>query len=80
MSGAGALARLQADFAAALAADGDAGFASRLAGEPSLALRRLGIYRRAVEANRRGALRSAYPVVARLVGEGFFAEAAKSVK
>ena len=77
MSGGEALARLQAEFAAALVAEGDPGFASRLSGEPSLALRRLAIYRRAVEANRRGALRSAYPVVARLVGEAFFAEAAR---
>lgn len=77
MSGAEALARLQAEFAAALVAEGDEEFASRLAGERSLALRRLAIYRRAVEANRGGALRSAYPVVARLVGEAFFGEAAR---
>lgn len=34
------------------------------------------IYRRTLRANRRDALRTAHPVVARLVGEAFFAEAA----
>jgi hypothetical protein len=37
---------------------------------------RLAIYHRSALANRRGALAAAYPVVARLVGESFFGEAA----
>jgi hypothetical protein len=79
MSGGPALGSLQEAFAAAVAGDdGPAGdFLPHLAGEPSLAGRRLAIYRRAIAANRLGALRAAYPVVARLVGEGFFGEAAR---
>jgi hypothetical protein len=77
MSGAPALGRLQQAFAAAVARGGDGeAFASHLAGEPSLARRRLAIYRRAIEANLGRALRGAYPVLARLVGDGFFDEAA----
>jgi len=69
------LAGLQADFAAALAG-GDAGeFVAHVAGDPATALARLAVYRRAIAANRSGALLAAYPVVARLVGESFFAEA-----
>ena len=37
---------------------------------------RLAIYHRSARANRAGALAAAYPVVKRLVGEAFFAEAA----
>lgn len=71
------LARLQADFAAALLG-GDAGpFAAHLAGDPATALARLAVYRRAIAANRNGALRSTYPVAARIVGDAFFAEAAR---
>lgn len=79
MSGAPALRRLQEEFAAAVARDGGEGeaFAPHLAGEPSLAQRRLAIYRRAIAANLRRVLRAAYPVVARLVGDGFFDEAAR---
>lgn len=79
MSDAPALARLQQAFAGAVAGEGAGAeaFAIHLAGEPSLALRRLALYGRAIEANRRGALRSAYPVVWRLVGDGFFDEAAR---
>jgi hypothetical protein len=79
MSGGRALGSLQEAFAAAVAGDdGPAGdFLPHLAGEPSLARRRLAIYRRAIAANRRSALYGAYPVVARLVGDGFFGEAAR---
>lgn len=79
MSGTPALGRLQEAFAAAVAGSGGEGeaFAPHLAGEPSLARRRLGIYRRAIESNLRRALRCAYPVLARLVGDGFFDEAAR---
>jgi hypothetical protein len=70
------LARLQADFAAALEG-GDAGeFVAHLAGEPATVLARLAVYRRAIAANRHRALLAAYPVVARSVGDAFFAEAA----
>lgn len=70
------LARLQADFAAALAG-GDAGeFVAHLAGDPATGLARLAVYRQAIVANRHGALLAAYPVVARIVGDAFFAEAA----
>lgn len=44
---------------------------------PDGAARQLAIYRRAVTANLVGALRGAHPVVVRLVGDGFFHEAAK---
>jgi len=79
VSGPPALARLEEAFARAVAGEGASGeaFEAHLAGEPALALRRLAVYRRAIEANRRGALRAAYPVVARLVGDGFFDEAAR---
>jgi Putative DNA-binding domain len=79
MNGAPALDRLQEAFAAAVAGSGGEGeaFAPHLAGEPSLARRRLGLYRRAIESNLRRALRCAYPVLARLVGDGFFDEAAR---
>jgi len=73
----GPLARLQAQFASALAGDDATAFAGHLAGDTALALRRLAIYRDAIAANRLGALRSAFPVVARLVGDGFFDEAAR---
>lgn len=77
MTGAGDLAGLQAAFASAVTGGDGAAFAGHLAGDPALALRRLAIYRDAIAANRRGALRSAYPVVARLVGDAFFGEAAR---
>lgn len=77
MTGTGALARLQAAFASAVTGGDEAAVAAQLAGDPALARRRLAIYREAIGANRRGALRSAYPVVARLVGEAFFDEAAR---
>jgi hypothetical protein len=71
------LGRLQSDFAeAVLGGDGRA-FATRLSGEPGMAQRRLALYRDAILANRAGALRAAFPVVARLVGDAFFGEAAR---
>jgi len=76
MSRSEALARLQADFAAALEGRDARGIVGHLAGDPAVALARLAVYRRAIVANRNGALRAAYPVVARIVGESFFAEAA----
>jgi hypothetical protein len=71
------LAGLQQAFAAAVAAGDGEAFAPHLAGEPGLARRRLAIYARAIAANRRSALRAAFPVVERLVGDGFFGEAAR---
>jgi len=79
MTGTRALARLQADFAGAVTGGDEAAALAHLAGDPALARRRLAIYREAIDANRRGALRSAYPVVARLVGEAFFDEAARQL-
>jgi hypothetical protein len=58
------LESLQRDFLAAVLA----------AAEPADA--RLAVYHRGARANRGGALALAYPVVARLVGDSFFAEAA----
>jgi hypothetical protein len=67
----------QKAFADALSSDDDADLVRRLAGDPALARRRLAIYRRAVAANAIAALRSAYPVIVRLVGEAFFDEAGR---
>lgn len=77
MSAPAGLARLQAQFAAALAGEGDGVVAASLQGDPGLVSKRLDIYRRAIRAHCEAALRAAYPVVARLVGEGFFAEMAR---
>lgn len=77
MTDAGALARLQAAFASAVTGEDGTAFAGHVEGDTALALRRLAIYRDAIAANRRGALRAAYPVVARLVGDGFFDEAVR---
>jgi hypothetical protein len=71
-----ALARLQADFADAVLGDDLDRAGTHLAGDPLAARARLAIYRRSIAANRRGALRAAFPVVVRLVGDGFFEEAA----
>lgn len=71
------LRRLQAEFADAVSGGDDARFARHLAGDAGTARARLALYRDAIAANRLGALRSAFPVVARLVGDGFFAEAAR---
>ncbi|MBK6981719.1 MAG: putative DNA-binding domain-containing protein [Betaproteobacteria bacterium] len=72
-----ALASLQARFADAVLDGGDERLAPLLAGDPGVNRRRLAVYRDAVHANRRETLRGAFPVVARLVGEGFFDEATK---
>jgi hypothetical protein len=77
MKGESRLAGLQQAFAAAVAAGDGTAFSPHLAGEPGLAQRRLAIYARAIAANRSNALRAAFPVVARLVGDGFFDEAAR---
>ena len=71
------LARLQADFARAVLGGDDALPATLLAGDPARAHRRLAIYRRAIVANWCRALRAAYPVVVRIVGEAFFDEAVR---
>jgi hypothetical protein len=65
------LRELQQRFAAAVLAPAgaDPGFA--IAGRASAA-ERVGIYRNAIAANYRNALRTSYPVVARLVGGPFF--------
>jgi hypothetical protein len=71
------LRRLQAEFARAILHGDVPDFAARIAGDAGRALRQLAIYRRAVLANLQGALRAAYPVVARIVGDAFFDEAAR---
>lgn len=76
MTQAGELERLQARFATALLEDAPGELDGVLAGEPARARRRLAIYRRAVLGNWCRALRAAYPVVERLVGEAWFDEAA----
>jgi hypothetical protein len=77
MSRESALANLQEDFAAAFLG-GDPGRAlAHLAGDPATARSRFGIYRNAIAANWHGALLAAYPVVARMVGDACFAEAAR---
>jgi hypothetical protein len=72
------LAALQAQFAAAL---GDAAHAPALAGAlvgpPAQSLRRIAIYRGALQANRATALANAFPVVAKIVGDEFFAGLAR---
>ena len=70
------LGRLQAEFASAVLGEDGVAFAGELAGDAGAGLRRLGVYRDAIRANRQGALRAAYPVVARLVGDAYFDEAA----
>lgn len=67
------LRRLQEDFAAAVVAGDSVALDPHLAGDRD----GMAIYRHAVSANAANALRAAYPVVARLVGEAFFAEAAR---
>lgn len=70
------LGELQARFADAVLAADQAGFESLLSGEPGDGRRRLATYREAILGNRRKALRAAFPVVDRLVGNAFFDEAA----
>jgi hypothetical protein len=61
------LHEFQADFARALRAPATEGCAAGLA-----------VYRANVEGNRAGALAGAYPVVRKIVGEGFFASLARA--
>jgi hypothetical protein len=70
------LAAVQEDFARAVLGGDLESFTPQVAGDPAAAAARLAIYRRAVLHNLCGALKGAYPVVRRLVGEDFFLEAA----
>lgn len=71
------LRELQEAFADALLG-GEAGpLAQQLDPTGADALQRIGIYRRSVQANLVRALRAAFPVVRRLVGDAFFDEAAR---
>jgi hypothetical protein len=71
------LKSLQEAFARAIALDDEARLLDRLAGDPAIARRGVAVYREAVRENAAAALASAYPVVARLVGDAFFGEAAR---
>jgi hypothetical protein len=71
-----AIATWQRAFLAALVTGDDARAAALVRPGNCGAEARLGIYRHTMRGNRRAALRSAYPVVAALVGEAFFDEAA----
>jgi hypothetical protein len=71
------LARIQADFLAAAIDASQASRAPAVRGGRMPPAERLAIYRRNLHANWRGALADTFPVVARLVGESFFAEAAR---
>jgi hypothetical protein len=71
------LARLQAQFADAVTGGDGQALVPHLAGDVAGGQRGLAVYRDAILANRRDALLAAFPVVARLVGEGFFGEAAR---
>lgn len=71
-----ALRKVQEDFLAALLHGAAGRAAPHVAGSESAARRRIGIYRRNVLANLRGALYAVYPVIFRLTGEAFFNEAA----
>jgi hypothetical protein len=68
---------LQEAFARAVLSDDAGEIAALLGPDGGVSGDRLAIYRRAVTANLVGALRAAYPVVVRLVGDAFFFEAAK---
>lgn len=71
------LAEWQARFARVILGDGEAGDALALVdADAGTAERQLAIYRRAVTANLVGALRGAFPVLVRLLGDAFFREAA----
>ena len=69
------LAALQRDFRTAIA-DADPAIEAAVRTDALGAARRVAIYRNAVRSNWRGALQSIYPVVQKLVGPGFFNEAA----
>ena len=70
------LAQLQRDVLAALLSGEDSRAAALVRPGSTSAARRLEVYRHNVRSNWRGALRAVYPVVAALVGEAFFDEAA----
>lgn len=76
MSPSGGLGGLQQAFGDALLGGDDRALLERLAGDEARAGRRLEIYQRSVRANLGRALRGAFPVVDRLVGDAFFLEAA----
>ena len=71
------LAHLQERFLAALYDESPAAFAGAIRVNRVPALDRFAIYARAAETNWRESLASTYSVVARLVGPGFFGEAAR---
>lgn len=73
---AGGLRALQEAFAQALLGQDPGPVGALVEPGGDEARRRVDIYRRAVTANLVGALRGAHPVVVRLVGDGFFHEAA----
>lgn len=72
------LREIQEAFAAAILDDPDTGFSALLADGPYPSARLLQVYRNNVCTSLTGALRAVYPVVAQLVGTGFFAYAADS--
>jgi hypothetical protein len=76
MSGPRGLKELQEAFARAITADGEEAMIVRLTDAPAVGRQRLAVYRHAVLANATQALEAAFPVVARLVGDAYFAEAA----
>jgi hypothetical protein len=71
------LARLQADFASALAGADDRALAGHLVGEAHATGPQIAVYREAVRATATKALRAAFPVVVRLAGDAWFDEAAR---
>lgn len=72
------LPELQGAFAAALAGDGDPGMATALfRGPPDRVPARLAIYRGNLHGNCVQALRSAYPIVGKIVGDEFFEATAR---
>ena len=71
-----ALRELQHAFSEAVLADDADGITAQIAGDRLAPHARIGIYRRNLLGNLRGALRAVYPVVDRLVGERFFDHAA----
>lgn len=77
MNGPKSLKSLQEAFARAIASGDEGRLLEALAGDPALARRGVAVYREAVRSNAAAALRAAFPVVARLVGDAFFDEAAR---
>jgi hypothetical protein len=72
------LRELQLDFVEAVLARNDQAIASHLSVHGGTAASRLGIYRSNTYTNLRAALRDAYPVILRLVGDDFFDHAASA--